>query len=134
MRPVSACRCLPAVLCVMVAGCTTSVAVRNFYAADTATLERFVAMRVAENAQELERLGTVTGLYCDKGTYAAGSRDVTHPRAERRAVDQVKLKAAELGASHISRPRCEIRATGDMVNNCYGTVTCQADALTSSAR
>ena len=116
---------------VMLTGCATSVDVRNFYEADSAALARYVAMGIVVSTDGLTGLGTVTGLYCYKGASTGSTRDVTHPLAEQMAVDQVKLKAAEKGATHISQPHCEARDKGDFVNNCYGTVTCTAEALSS---
>ena len=45
------------------------------------------------------------------------------------AVDQVKIRAAQLGATHISTPTCEVGETMDMTNNCMSTVKCRARAL-----
>ena len=45
------------------------------------------------------------------------------------AVDQVKIRAAQLGATHISEPVCEANESMDMTNNCMSTVKCSARAL-----
>ena len=73
-------------------------------------------------------LGTADGLYCQRNQLrmppgASGARRI--------ATEQVMLRAAIMGAEHISTPACETRSKLDMTNNCFSTVICTAEALVS---
>ena len=112
------------------AGCATAVPVVDFYDSDSDTLRRFQLITVLDgastNANDVKKLGEVEGIYCNK-TY--GQVSVEDPRAEAQAVDQVTLKAAEMGANYITPPQCLIRNSGDFSNNCYSTLVCTSSAL-----
>lgn len=111
-------------------GCASAVPVVDFYDSDSDTLRRFQIITVLDgapaSAQNLEKLGEIEGIYCNK-TY--GQVSVDHHLAEAQAVDQVKLKAAEKGANYITTPQCVIRDSGDFTNNCYSTLVCTSSAL-----
>ena len=108
-------------------GCGAPVAIMDYYDTDTETLRRFSHMAIIDagdlQAGGYKKIGNVTGIYCQKGTQQTDKQD----RFE--AIDQVKLKAARRGATHISTPSCTVSGL-DMANNCFHTVVCKADAVT----
>ncbi len=69
------------------------------------------------------RIGRVKGIYCQK------QPGDTTTENQREAIDQVKLKAARLGATHISAPICTLSEGLDMTNNCFDKIVCSAFAL-----
>jgi hypothetical protein len=116
------------------AACASSTDIKDFYDADSKTLQRFVDMKVVDNTNGFTSLGTVTGLYCHKGIYGGQSQEIDYLLAEREAVDQAKLKAAASGTTYMSRPVCEHKDKGTLTNNCFSMVTCTTEALTKGAR
>lgn len=116
-------------------GCASSVSQIDYYKSDTATLQRVKPMRVidlaTQEAGDFRQLGKVNGIHCRRipshETFVAG------PAAARRsAIDQVKLRAAALGATHIATPRCEVHEGMDLANSCYASITCESEALVES--
>lgn len=110
----------------LISACGTPVAISDYYDTDTASLQRFARMGVIEASDTdnggLQKLGTVAGIYCKGGL----ARTYREKRVE--ATDQLMLKAAQRGATHISEPACT--ASGlDMANNCPNKVVCKAQAL-----
>ena len=111
----------------MLTGCATAVPVIDFYEADSSTLRQFRLIEVFDGEYANTRdLGVVEGIYCKR---IPGHANVDHPLAEAQAVDQVKLKAAAIGASHITAPQCVRSDSTDFGNNCYATLVCSASAL-----
>jgi hypothetical protein len=112
------------------AGCATAVPIVDFYDSDSDTLRRFQTITVLDdafrNAKNLETLGDVEGIFCNKSSRQVSVND---PLARAKAVDQVKLKAAKKGAHYITTPLCLIRVGADLTNNCYSTLVCTASAL-----
>jgi len=113
----------------MIAGCASPVPLIDFYSADSGALRHYrdldVVGRDAEAALLYDDLGVAQGLYCNRTrASAADSGD-----ARRHAIDQVKLRAAGMGADAISVPECEVRTSWDLTNNCYATLTCRSRAL-----
>ena len=110
--------------------CASVVPVVDFYDVDSASLGRFQTIEVVDRttakAGNYRGLGTVEGIYCDR---SYGGVDLAGPFANAHVMDQVKLKAAKLGADFISTPECLIRTKGDVANNCTATVTCKSLAL-----
>lgn len=112
------------------AACATPVPQVDYYDVETESLQRIRGMTILDEKSVLagnyRSLGNVDGLYCDRNQL----RVSPGPDGARRiAVEQVMLKAAILGAGHVSTPVCETRSTIDMTNNCMATVICRADAL-----
>ncbi len=111
----------------MVTGCATAVPVVDFYDTDSDTLRRFQSIVVLESTSaDAKSLGEVEGIYCKK---THGQASVDDPLAKAQAFDQVKLKAAAMGANYITTPQCIVNNSGDVANNCYSTVVCAASAL-----
>lgn len=115
-------------LTLLLGACATSVPQVDFYDTDSASLRRFQTITVIDDAASagLVKLEEITGLYCKGGFRYA---EVTEPRARLEAIDQIRLKAAILGAQYIGEPACQARDRSDMVNNCYGTLVCTAPAF-----
>jgi len=115
---------------VVLGGCAGVVPVLDFYDADSATLRRFEAMEVIDTAElppaGYRDLGIVEGLYCKFWDQTASVDD---PPARAQAIEQVLLKAADLGATHTSTPICEISHSFSAANNCSASVTCTGHAL-----
>lgn len=118
------------ILLMALGGCADAVRVADFYDADSATLRRFETMEVIStqvpSTSKYRDLGVVEGLYCHRSYQGASVND---PLAREQAVEQVMLKAASKGATHISAPNCDVSEAGSFANNCLGTVTCTSHAL-----
>ena len=110
----------------LVAGCASPLPQLDYYDVETDALRKIRAMTVIDEVAwdygTYRELGEARGLYCNRNNAYAGS-------PEGSAIDQVKLRAAIMGADHISTPHCETRETWDLTNNCFATVTCSATAL-----
>lgn len=120
---------LAAIACCATA-CAAPVAQIDYYTVETEALERIRGMTILDEASistgAYESLGTADGLYCERNQLrmspgASGARRI--------ATEQVMLRAAIMGAEHISTPVCETRSKLDMTNNCFSTVVCTAAAL-----
>ena len=122
-----------AAITMCLAACAAPVPQVDYYDVETEALERIRGMTILDEANiaagGYRSLGTVKGLFCDRNQ-VLGSPGADGER--RVAVEQVKLKAAALGAEHISKPSCEARPSVDMTNNCMATVICTAEALASA--
>jgi hypothetical protein len=109
-------------------GCAAPIARIDYYDVDTEALQRIRGMReldaAAIEAGSYRELGEVDGLFCPTQWVWLNS-----PEAERMAVDQVKIRAAQLGATDISKPECKANESMDMTNNCMSTLRCKARAL-----
>jgi len=127
-------RLVLSIVAAALAGCASPTDIKDFYDADSETLQRFVDMKVVDNTNGFTSLGTVTGLYCHKGIYGGQSQEIDHLLAEFDAVDQAKLKAAARGTEYMSRPLCEHKDKGTFTNNCFSMVICTTDALTKGAK
>lgn len=112
--------------------CAAAVPIVDFYDVDSASLSRFQVIAILDDtavkAGSYRDLGVVEGIYCDR---SYGAVDLDGPLANAHVMDQVKLKAAIRGANFISTPVCQIRAKGDVTNNCTSTRTCKSMALQS---
>lgn len=111
-------------------GCATPVPEIDYYSVETEVLERIRDITVLDDASVAaggyRSLGELEGMFCERNKL----RVSPGPEGERRfAVEQIKLRAAMLGADHISTPVCEVHSGMDMTNNCWGSVTCRAQAL-----
>ena len=109
-------------------GCAAPIPRIDYYDVETDALMRIRDMReldaTALEAGAYLELDTVDGLFCSNQSVWVGSAE-----AERAAVDQVKIRAAQLGATHISTPNCEADESLDMTNNCMATLKCKARAF-----
>ncbi len=116
-------------IAVLTTGCASAVPQIDYYDVDTEALQRLRGLTVLDDPT-IERgnyqvLGDVEGLFCDRNQmYGVGSAE-----AKRVAVDQLKIRAAQLGADHISTPSCEVSESMDLTNNCWNSVMCSAEAL-----
>ena len=113
---------------VLGSGCAAPMSRIDYYDVETDALQRIRDMgeldAAAIEAGSYSGLGEVDGLFCPTQWVWLNS-----PEAERMAVDQVMIRAAQLGATHISTPICEADESMDMTNNCMSTVKCRARAL-----
>ncbi len=114
--------------CLMcVSGCAAPVTIVDYYSVDSDALRKYRRMEIVSDAElpagEYARIGRVKGIYCQK------QLGDTTTENQREAIDQVKLKAARLGATHISAPICTLSEGLDMTNNCFDKIVCSAFAL-----
>lgn len=109
-------------------GCAAPISRIDYYDVETDALQRIRDMgqvdAAAIEAGSYSDLGEVGGLFCPTQWIWLNS-----PEAGRMAVDQVIIRAAQLGATHISTPICEANDSMDMTNNCMSTLKCKARAL-----
>ena len=114
----------------LLSACASKVPIVDFYEADAETLRRFSTIAVVSVKQAksvpFSTVGEIEGLYCERGPM---HEDIEGERARLQAEDQLRLKAAALGATHISEPDCTARHEVDWSNNCVGTLTCRSVAL-----
>lgn len=113
--------------------CASPIKVIDYYEADSATLAKIRDLKVVDDTAQANDqytdLGVVGGIYCNKAAWdPSANTDV----AERRAKDQVELRAAELGASYITAPQCTLNKKMDLTNNCWATLVCTSHALVNS--
>ena len=114
-------------------GCATPVASIDYYDVDTATLKRIKPMTVVDDetlaSGDYKDLGKVTGMHCRRTPPAGGGYAGQTEGPTRTAIDQLKLRAARKGASHITEPQCDINETMDLANNCWSSIKCTSKAL-----
>ena len=114
----------------LLSACASKVPIVDFYEADAEALKRFPAIAVVSSEEakssSFNAVGEIEGLYCERGLM---QEDIEGERARLQAEDQLRLKAAALGATHISEPGCTARHEMDWSNNCMGTLTCRSVAL-----
>jgi len=115
------------------AGCASPLPLIDYYGADSQALRKYRHVTVLADgdpaAGRYDDLGEVEGLYCNRTQSFA----VESAEAKRSAIDQLRLRAAGQGADAISAPRCELRTTWDLTNNCFSTITCRGRALAIAA-
>ena len=114
-------------------GCATPVASIDYYDVDTATLKRIKPMTVIDEqtlaSGNYKDLGKVTGMHCRRTPPAGGGYGGNTAGPKRTAIDQLKLRAAKKGASHITEPQCDINESMDLANNCWSSIKCSSKAL-----
>jgi hypothetical protein len=114
-------------------GCATPVASIEYYDVDTATLRRIKPMTIADEelvaSGDFKDLGKVTGMHCRRTPPAGGGYRGQIEGPKRTAIDQLKLRAAKKGASHITAPTCIINESMDLANNCWSSIKCSSKAL-----
>ena len=72
--------------------------------------------------------GSVTGFHCRRAQ-GMGGYGTDKAAAQQSAIDQIRLRAAKKGASHITTPQCTVSETMDLVNNCWASIRCTSSAL-----
>ena len=121
---------LGTVLLASAIGCAAPVPEIDYYSVETGVLERIRDMTVLDDASvaagRYRSLGEVEGMFCERSALRVSPGPETEHRM---AIEQIKLRAAKLGADHISAPVCETRSGLDMTNNCWSSTTCSATAL-----
>jgi hypothetical protein len=114
-------------------GCATPVASIDYYDVDTATLKRIKPMTVIDEqtlaSGDYKDLGKVTGMHCRRTPPAGGGYGGNVAGPKRTAIDQLKLRAAKKGASHITSPECVVNESMDLANNCWSSIKCSSKAL-----
>ena len=126
--------CVFGMFCVLgMSGCATPVASIDYYDVDTATLKRIKPMTVIDDetlaSGDYKDLGKVTGMHCRRTPPAGGGYRGQIAGPKRTAIDQLKLRAAKKGASHITEPQCDINESMDLSNNCWSSIKCSSKAL-----
>jgi hypothetical protein len=126
--------CVFGMFCALgMSGCATPVASIDYYDVDTATLERIKSMTVIDDATlasgDYKDLGKVTGMHCRRTPPAGGGYRGQIKGPKRTAIDQLKLRAAKKGASHITEPQCDINESMDLSNNCWSSIKCSSKAM-----
>lgn len=113
-------------IAIWLGGCAAAVPVIDFYDADAGTLGRFRDIEIVYDRQGFVELGELRGLHCHRNSTTPDPHD---PAAKAAAIDQLRLKAAALGADAITEPHCQVSVAMDLANNCLGTVLCISHAL-----
>ena len=120
-------------LMALATGCAAPLPQIDYYDVETEALERIRGMTVLDDASiaagSYRSLGEVKGLYCDRNQMQLSPGISGEQRI---AVEQIKLRAARLGADHIGTPSCDPRSGMDMTNNCMATLVCRAEALAAA--
>ena len=115
----------------LLSGCATQIKTMDYYDLPTESLNNLRAMtqlpELALSDENYTDVGVVTGLSCRRNT--AVDPESGSPASENIAMDQLKLKAAALGADHITTPQCVRSDKMDLSNNCWSTLICTSHAL-----
>ena len=111
-------------------GCATPIKVLDYYETDSAALAKIRHMKVVDedalSSNDYTDLGVMDGIYCNRAPWdPAASAD----NARRRALDQLTLRAAMVGADYITTPQCVLNKGMDLSNNCWATLVCSSHAL-----
>ena len=116
-------------------GCATPAKVVDYYDLPSSALVNLRGMTVLPEQvlsdSDYIDLGVVTGFSC--GRIPKGTANMSDSDPGRKAVEQLKLNAAALGAQHVTTPQCVVRDKVDMTNNCYASLTCTGHALLEAA-
>jgi hypothetical protein len=121
------------ILCIIGAsGCAAPIGTIDYYAVDTASLKRVKPLQEIDE-QELasggyKQLGSVTGFHCRRA-HGMGGYGADQAGAEQTAIDQLRLRAAQKGASHYTSPSCVVSESMDLTNNCWASIKCTSRAL-----
>ncbi len=106
-------------------GCAGHVAVVDHYQVPAEQLRAYQQIKIAplysQDSPFYENLGPVSGLSCDNNGKTRAD--------ERHAIEQLKLKALQLGGDAISPPGCGPSKGVDWANNCWTSILCEAVAL-----
>jgi hypothetical protein len=107
-------------------GCANAVPVVDFYDADSDTLARFGTIATVSSHEGYLEIGKIQGIHCPRHWQSAGSSSLGSREI---AIDQLKLKAAEMQADAITEPACVSNRELDSSNTCVGVLMCEATAL-----
>jgi hypothetical protein len=112
-------------------GCATPVKIVDYYDLPSSALSNLRSMTVLPE-QDLSEgdytdLGVVSGFSCNLSRRSAVNFE--YAEFEKKAVEQLRLNAAVMGAAHITTPQCIEREKLDMTNNCWTSLTCNSHAL-----
>ena len=116
----------------VLSGCAAPVATIDYYDVDTATLRRIKPLEVIDEtvlaSGNYKKLGNVSGFHCRRAQ-GMGGYGADKAAAQQTAIDQIRLRAAKKGASHITTPQCVVNETMDLTNNCWASIRCTSGAL-----
>ena len=112
-------------------GCATPVTDVDYYDFPSSALYNLRSMTVLPE-QELSEgdytdLGVVSGFSCNLSRRSAVRFE--YAEFKKKAVEQLRLNAAVMGAEHFTTPQCIEREKMDMTNNCWTSLTCNSHAL-----
>ena len=128
---------LVALCLILLSGCAAAVGSVDYYDVDTETLKRIKPLLIVDEqavqSSDYKELDAVSGMHC-KRTRLTDGYGGAMAAAERTAIDQVKLRAAGKGATHITSPECVINETMDLVNNCWASIKCTSTAMKMQAQ
>ncbi len=117
-----------------ISGCAAPLPTIDYYKTNTATLMRIKPLQVIDEqalqAGDYKKLGKVSGNHC-KRAEGMGPYGALLPAAKRSTIDQVRIRAAAKGATHITTPQCVVREGMDLVSNCWASIKCTSEALVS---
>ena len=104
------------------AGCGSTPRIEDMSSAQRAAVG---GVRIIEGtpAQAYDMLGTVDGLACKRNAYM----ETEVARSE--AMDEIKVKAAKLGANAVINLVCQKSSSTDWRNNCWASDKCIGDAV-----
>ncbi len=116
-------------------GCATPVKVVDYYDLPSSALANLRSMTVLPEHEKSDGdytdLGVVSGFSCGRVRQDILISNGTDPM--RKAIEQLKLNAAALGAEHVTKPVCIARDKVDFTNNCFASITCNSHALIEAA-
>jgi len=111
--------------------CATPARVVDYYDLPPSALQNLRGMAILHEQAVSEggytNLGIVTGFSCGRVPEDAANGGESEPR--RKAIEQLKLNAAAMGAEHITTPHCIVSDKIDFTNNCHASITCTGHAL-----
>ena len=111
--------------------CAAPLEVIDFYEADADTLEKYRQMRILPQRQlatgSYENLGDIDGIYCQRDSVQ--DPQATSKAGRDNALDQLKLRAAQMGANILTPPLCSRPAKGDKTPGCVSLLRCQSTAF-----
>ncbi len=118
--------CLFGSLALSLTGCAGNVKVIDHYDVPTDQLRRSVDIYEIRGSdaddQNYKSLGDIRGMSCVTNNRARNSD-------RRAAVEQLRLKVAELGADAYTTPVCETSGGIDWANNCWDATICYSTAV-----
>ena len=112
-------------------GCVTPVKTVNHYDVSSEALKNIRAMQPLPDSALSDSgytdIGVVSGSSCHSYAHVyAGTGSET---SNRKVFEQLILKAADLGAEHITTPHCEVIGSVQPGDDCTATLMCVSHAL-----
>ena len=115
----------------LLSGCATPIKTVDYYDMPTDALLKIRGMQQFPDSVLTDNsytdAGTVTALSCRRNKFADSESESIE--SERMVVDQLEIKAALLGADHITIPNCVVNDEMDLTNNCWSSLVCESHAL-----